>query len=218
MALVSTGLVFVAIALMLPAITARGARALRSTGRRVLGVEGFLGFDNVTKFPDRTALTATALAGTLAMMVASATIVEGFSYGTRKWMDEAFPFELAITASDFVTSIYTADVLPKAALDEVRAVEGVGIAYGVQKAFVEYEGQEVMLLAIDAGGVLEGAPAEGAERLGAAIRGSRREPAVPGGGGRPRLAELRVPLRCRGGPDDHAAGVRRGRHRSSSRA
>ena len=92
----------------------------------MFGVEGFLGLDNVTKFPDRTALTATALAGTLAMMVASATLVEGFGAGTRRWMDEAFPFDLAITASDFITSVYTPDVLPRAMLEEVRAVPGVG--------------------------------------------------------------------------------------------
>jgi putative ABC transport system permease protein len=149
-ALVSTGLVFVAIALMLPAITARLARGLRAAGGRALGVAGFLGLDNVTKFPDRTALTATALAGTLAMMVASATLVEGFSSATRKWMDEAFPFDLAITASDFVTSIYTADVMPAEVLDAVRAEPGVALAYGVQKTFVEFEVQEVMLLALDA--------------------------------------------------------------------
>ena len=148
-ALVSTGLVFVALALMLPAITARGARALRDAGRRALGAPGFLGLDNVTKFPDRTSLTATALAGTLAMMVASATLVEGFRQGTRRWMDDAFPFDLAITASDFITSVYTPDTLPRQILEEVRAVPGAGIVYGVQKAFVEYGGQEVMLLAID---------------------------------------------------------------------
>jgi putative ABC transport system permease protein len=148
-ALVSTGLVFVALALMLPAITARTARALREPARKTLGVAGFLGLDNVTKFPERTALTATALAGTLAMMVASATLVAGFGYGTKRWMDQAFPFDLAVTASDFVTSVYTSDVLPKSTLDDVRSVEGVGVAYGVQKAFVEYEGQEVMILAID---------------------------------------------------------------------
>jgi putative ABC transport system permease protein len=34
-------------------------------------------------------------------------------------------------------------------LDEVRSVEGVGIAYGVQKTFVEFRGEDVMLLAID---------------------------------------------------------------------
>jgi putative ABC transport system permease protein len=148
-ALVSTGLVFVAIALTLPAITTLGARALRDAGRRAFGAPGFLGLDNVTKFPDRTALTATALAGTLAMMVASATLVEGFGQGTRRWMDDAFPFDLAITASDFITSVYTPDTLPKAILDEVRAVPGAGVVYGVQKAFVEYHGQEVMLLALD---------------------------------------------------------------------
>jgi putative ABC transport system permease protein len=148
-ALVSTGLVFVAIALMLPALTVRVARSLRTAARRVFGVEGFLGLDNVTKFPDRTALTATALAGTLAMMVASATIVEGFGKGSRRWMDQAFPFDVAVTASDFITSVYTSDVLPKSMLEDVRAVEGVGVAYGVQKTFVEYEGEEVMLLALD---------------------------------------------------------------------
>jgi putative ABC transport system permease protein len=148
-ALVSTGLVFVGIALMLPAVTSRGARRLREAGGRAFGAAGFLGLDNVTKFPDRTSLTATALAGTLAMMVASATLVEGFASGTRRWMDEAFPFDLAITASDFLTSVYTPDTLPRQMLEEVRAVPGVGVVYGVQKAFVEYEGQDVMLLALD---------------------------------------------------------------------
>jgi putative ABC transport system permease protein len=161
MALVSTGLVFVAIALMLPSITMRAARGLRASAGRLFGAAGFLGLDNVTKFPDRTALTATALAGTLAMMVASATLVAGFASGTRNWMDQAFPFDVAVTASDFMTSVYTSDVLPRSTIDDVRAVEGAGIVYGVQKAFAEFEKQEVMVLALEAEGFWSAHAAKG---------------------------------------------------------
>ena len=148
-----------------------GARAVSSSASRDSSA-------STTSRSSRTAraLTATALAGTLAMMVASATLVEGFGSGTRRWMDEAFPFDLAITASDFVTSVYTAGRRCRRRCSRrCAAVPGVGVAYGVQKAFVGVRGAGRDAARARRGRVLEGArSAEGLERVGAEVRGSRR--------------------------------------------
>jgi putative ABC transport system permease protein len=145
----STALFFLGLALVLPQLTIWIARWLRPLLARVCRVEGFLAADNTAKFPQRTALTVTALGGSLAMMVASATLIEGFREQSQRWLDRALPFDLAVSSVDFVHSVYASTSFPGEIEDEVRKQPCVGMCYGVRTGFCDVDGWNVMVVAVE---------------------------------------------------------------------
>lgn len=151
-----TGLFFIGVALMLPQITVTLSRWLKPSLRRRLSFEGYLGADNISKFPQRTTLTVTALGGGLAMMIASASLVESFIDAAQSWMDHAFPFDLAVSTTDFEKAVYSDQVLPQAAVDDIRSNPEVAVAYGVRCIFTDFDELEVLLLSLDFDEFLDG--------------------------------------------------------------
>ncbi len=147
--LACTGLLFVGVALALPLLTRVVSEWLRPHLRKWLRIEGYLGADAVAKFPERTALTATALAGTLAMFVATATLVEGFGLATKRWMDAAFPFDLSVNATDLSATVYSQDSFDASVEGQVAAVEGVDFAYGVRAAFLTFRDKDILAIAVE---------------------------------------------------------------------
>ncbi len=150
--LVSTGLFFVGLALVLPQVTIWLARRCRPLLARLCRVEGFLAADNTAKFPQRTALTVVALSGALAMMVASATLIEGFRTASMRWLDYTLPFDLAVSSTDFSRVVYGGDVFPAAIQAEVARQPCVADCYGVRASFCDVDGQNVMVVAVEMAG------------------------------------------------------------------
>lgn len=153
--LAATSLIFLGVAIMLPGILLRVAYRVRPLLQRLFRLEGFLAADNMIKFPQRTALTAVTLGGALAMMVATATVVEGFRAATNAWITEALPFDLAVMSSDFATSIYTDQTLPRALETSMQRLPGVEVTYGVRQAFAEYRGSDILILGLEMRAFLE---------------------------------------------------------------
>ncbi len=145
----ATILIFLGVALMLPHITMQLARWTRPLLRRLFKVEGYLAADNVSKFPQRTALTVIALGGALSMMVATAALVEGFRDSANRWMKDALPFDLTVSANDFSKAIYSQSSVPSSFVDDVRKVEGVDIVYGVRSVFADFRGADILLVALE---------------------------------------------------------------------
>lgn len=159
--LLSSVLVFLGIALVLPQLTLWFTAAARPILRRLFRIEGFLAADSAAKFPQRTALTVVSLGGALAMMVSTATLVKGFDVGAHRWMDHGFPFDLTVSATDFSTTIYGQSLIPESVRDEVRRIPGVQHAYGMQKVFSDYFGQDIMVIAFDTAPYLDMRRAKG---------------------------------------------------------
>ena len=146
---------FFAIALCGPQVTVWIAQATRPLLRRFFRVEGYLAADNVSKFPQRTALTVVAFGGAVAMMVASASIVESFDRSGTRWLDEALPFDLTLNCTDLSGSIYSQNAYEDAIVAEVQGLDGVELAYGVRSTLVPFGGTDVMLLAIEMDGYFD---------------------------------------------------------------
>ncbi|MBI2924033.1 MAG: ABC transporter permease [Planctomycetes bacterium] len=140
---------FFAIALCGPQATIWVARATRPLLRKFFRIEGYLAADNVSKFPQRTALTVVAFGGAIAVMVASATLVRSMKTASERWMRDAFPFDLSVNATDLSQAIYSTASYGEDVLEKVRKVEGVEAAYGVRAAFLPFDGLEIMLIAVD---------------------------------------------------------------------
>ena len=147
-----TALIFLGMALILPRITLWISTALRAPLRFLLRVEGYLAADNILQYPQRTALTVTALGGALAMLIASAATLTSFHVSVGQWMDRQFPFDLTVWPASLSRSVYSDECLPREMAARVRAVEGIDHAYCLRVVFQEFADTDVLLIAVDMGG------------------------------------------------------------------
>jgi putative ABC transport system permease protein len=147
--LVASFFAFLGAALLMPQLTLWGSTSARPLLRRAFHLLGFLAADNIAKFPQRTALTVVALAGALAMMVSSSSIVLGIKVRSAEWMEEAFPFDCTVNTIDYSATLYANVTLPEELPSVVDAVEGVDFSYGVRARLQDYGDRDVMIFAIE---------------------------------------------------------------------
>lgn len=147
--LVASFFAFLGAALVMPQMTLWGSRLARPILRRAFNLCGFLAADNISKFPQRTALTVIALAGALAMMVSAASIVVGIKVRSQEWMEDAFPFDCTVNAVDYERTLYASVTLPEDVAPAVESVEGVDFIYGCRAVLQDYGERDVMIFALD---------------------------------------------------------------------
>ncbi|MBN2491127.1 MAG: FtsX-like permease family protein [Planctomycetes bacterium] len=178
-----TAAIFVGLALVLPRVTEGFARAVRAPLRAVFRVEGDLAARNVLEYPQRTALTVTALGGALAMMVATAATLGSFHHKLERWVKEAFPFDLTVWPASVTRSLYSGDVLPRELEARIRDWPGVNHSYGVRVQLQKVGDREVLLIAMDLGQFLaarerKGVPAADWAQDAATLAALRRGEAI----------------------------------------
>ncbi len=142
-------LAFVGMALMLPQIILWVGGLLRILARRLLPVEGFMAFDNVVKFPSRTALTVIAFAGSLSIVVVLWGILGAFEHSVGRWLHSIFPFDYTIQLQDLTAGAYGTGTFPESAIAEVRADPRVAEAYAVRARLVPFRNETVMIVAFE---------------------------------------------------------------------
>lgn len=147
--LVGSFFAFLGAALVMPQLTLWASRQAMPHLHRLFHLLGFLAADNISKFPQRTALTVIALAGALAMMVSSSSIVLGIKVRSAEWMEDAFPFDCTVTATDYSATLYANVTLPPEVPGWVASSDVVDYAYGVRSSLHEYGRHDVMLFALD---------------------------------------------------------------------
>jgi len=150
--LVASFFAFLGAALIMPQITLWVSRSVSPLLRRYSDLCGFLAADNIAKYPQRTALTVIALAGAIAMMVSSSSIVSGIKVRSVEWMEDALPFDCTVNAIDYASTLYANATLPEDVPSIVQSVEGVEFSYGVRAALQDYGARDVMIFAIDMDG------------------------------------------------------------------
>jgi putative ABC transport system permease protein len=142
-------LAFLGAALVLPEITRDLSRVTQPLFRRLFSLAGFLAADNLAKFPQRTALTVTALAGALAMMVASTAMITSIKVHGSRWLDEALPFDCQVTSVNYDASLYTTMPLPAEAVALIAQVPGVDFYYEVRSALQDFGDRDVMIFGVE---------------------------------------------------------------------
>jgi len=150
-----TAAVFLGLALALPQVTIWIARLLRPGLRSVLRIEGDLAADNVLQYPQRTALTVTALGGALAMMVATASTITAFHDSLTDWMKRTFPWDLSVWPASTSFSTYSDDPLPRDLVGELARMPGVKQTYGLRVRLQSFGDTEVLLMGLDIRAFLE---------------------------------------------------------------
>lgn len=147
--LIGSFFAFLGAALVMPQMTLWASRRAMPLMQRLFHLLGFLAADNISKFPQRTALTVIALAGALAMMVSSSSIVLGIKVRSAEWMEDAFPFDCTVTATDYSATLYANVTLPEEVPRVVESLDIVDSTYGVRSNLLEYGRRDVMIFALD---------------------------------------------------------------------
>jgi putative ABC transport system permease protein len=181
--LAAIALTFLGLALIMPHATLVAAGLLRSTVGKVFGFAGVLAADNLRKAPQRTAFNVIALGGALAIMVATATLIQGLTESTHRWIRSTLPFDLSVTAADLRASLYSEETLPRSLLAKVAAVPGVSFAYGVRTAFAPYDGHDIMVLGVPTVSYLEAHRRKGSLQWAHAMAEPENEAALRNGTG-----------------------------------
>ena len=147
--LIGSFFAFLGAALLMPQVTLWTSRWTRPLFERLFHLLGFLATDNISKFPQRTALTVIALAGALAMMVSSSSIVLGIKVRSSEWMEDAFPFDVTVSATDYSATLYADVALPPEVPTRIEANGDVDLAYGVRSRIHEFGAHDVMIYAVE---------------------------------------------------------------------
>jgi len=147
--LIASFFAFLGAALVMPQVTLWTSRWTRPIFDRLFHLLGFLAADNISKFPQRTALTVIALAGALAMMVSSSSIVLGIKVRSFEWMEDAFPFDVTVSATDYAATLYADVALPAEVPERVASKPEVELAYGVRSRIQEFGAYDVMIYAVE---------------------------------------------------------------------
>jgi putative ABC transport system permease protein len=147
--LIASFFAFLGAALVMPQMTLWTSRWTRPIFDRLFHLLGFLAADNISKFPQRTALTVIALAGALAMMVSSSSIVLGIKVRSFEWMEDAFPFDVTVSATDYAATLYADVALPAEVPERVVSKPEVELAYGVRSRIHNFGEYDVMVYAVE---------------------------------------------------------------------
>lgn len=153
--LTAIALSFLGLALLMPQVMLFFAGIARGTVSKLFGFPGFLATDNLRKAPQRTAFNVIALGGALAIVVATATVVEGFTKSTHNWIHASLPFDLSVTSSDISAGMYSDETLPRSLLGRIAQVPGVAFTYGVRKSFTPFHGHDVMIIGVQTDAYIE---------------------------------------------------------------
>lgn len=133
---------------LLPQMTIWLSRASRPLLRGA-SCEAFMAADNNAKYPQRTALTVIALAGSIAMMISAASITLAFKVRGQTWLENTLPFDLSLNVNDMRKSAFSEQTFTEDLIPEIEALDPVKFAFGVRSTFVDIEGSTVMLSAPD---------------------------------------------------------------------
>ncbi|HWD40344.1 MAG TPA: FtsX-like permease family protein [Fimbriimonas sp.] len=153
--LIAIVLSFLGLALLMPQAVLTAAALARTITSRLFGFSGFLATDNLRKAPQRTAFNVIALGGALAIMVATAAVVDGLTTATHKWIRASLPFDISVTASGLSNSVYSEETIPRSLLSKAAQLPGVSWVYGVRKSFAPFRGDEIMVVGIQTRDYLE---------------------------------------------------------------
>lgn len=157
---ISVALVLGGIMLLLPLVVPSMTGLLGRICGRLLGVTGRVGIRNLAQQQGRTTITVGALGLTAGMVIGVTTALGSFHNHVEQLAQHWYGAPLYVESNS--TSSVTAEQPPPASLqDELDRVEGVGGAFPIRDAMLDWGGQQLEIYAIPVAEAAE----QGFERL-----------------------------------------------------
>lgn len=139
---------FLALTLLSPILIIAFAEFVSPILRRLAGVEGRLGADNLTRAPGRTSVTVSALMIGIALSVAVKGTMLSFKASVEEWLHQSVTADLVIRSSSALPGPDAVD-MPETLGDEIRKVAGVEAVNRFRMVQQEYQGTNVVLYSVE---------------------------------------------------------------------
>lgn len=124
-------------------------RLLRPVFRMVLGLEGRLAADNLTRSPGRTGLVIGALAATVGLVVQTAGFITSTERAVFSWLDDQVEADLFVTSGGVASSSGMALPMEEGLQGKLKALPGVAYALPVRFHRLDFRERIVILVAVD---------------------------------------------------------------------
>jgi putative ABC transport system permease protein len=122
-------------------------RVLGPICANLLGIEGRLAADNVTRNAGKAAVTVASLMVGLSMVMGSAILTHSFRASIDTWVQQTVPADLFVTSGNITGGIKNSPVDPKLAA-EIATVPGVQMVDMIRLRNIDYADSRVMLLSL----------------------------------------------------------------------
>lgn len=122
-------------------------RVLGPICANLLGIEGRLAADNVTRNAGKAAVTVASLMVGLSMVMGSAILTHSFRASIDTWVQQTVPADLFVTSGNITGGIKNSPVDPKLAA-QMATVPGVQMVDMIRLRNIDYADSRVMLLSL----------------------------------------------------------------------
>ncbi|MDQ4065239.1 MAG: FtsX-like permease family protein, partial [Actinomycetota bacterium] len=148
--IVQVGLIggFLGVTLLLPNVVPFGVRVLRPLLVRGFGAIGRLATDALEKNPGRTTFTAAALVLTLGLVIAVASALGSYKSQVQRMASAVIGAPIYVSARSF-TGVVSDQPLEGDLAAHIEEVPGVDHVYPIRSVFLNVEGQQGLMFAID---------------------------------------------------------------------
>jgi putative ABC transport system permease protein len=138
---------FISMALIVPAFSHALALLLRRPMGRVFGISGLLAADSLVQAPRRTSATVSALMFSLCFVLIMGTFNSSVKSSLMRWVDLAINPDLFVSASDsLVARVFQ---FPASMAEELKKVPGVQQVDSVRLITLDYNGRAPLLISIE---------------------------------------------------------------------
>jgi putative ABC transport system permease protein len=145
------GVVFVAALVASPLCATLAASALRPLARRFFRIEWRLAADNLLQSPGRTGMVIGALAAGVALVVQTAGVIQSNRASLREWITESIAADVVITGGAALGAGGQGEPMDAEVADALGSLPEVEAVMPLRMPKVEFRGDTVLLLALDAG-------------------------------------------------------------------
>jgi putative ABC transport system permease protein len=145
------GLVFVAALVASPLCATLAAAALRPVAQRWFPIAWRLAADNLLQAPGRTGMVIGALAAGVALVMQTAGVIQSNRASLRSWIQDSIAADVVITAGTGIGGGGQGETMDEEVADAMRSLPEAEAVMCLRTPKIEFRGDTVLLLAIDAG-------------------------------------------------------------------
>jgi putative ABC transport system permease protein len=144
-------LVLVAALVASPLCATLAAVALRPLARRFFRIEWRLAADNLLQSPGRTGMVIGALAAGVSLVMQTAGVIQSNRAALRSWIEESIAADVIVTGGSAIGSGDHGEAMDAEVIDALGRMPEAEAVMPLRTPKVEFRGDTVMLLALDAG-------------------------------------------------------------------
>jgi len=143
-------LVLVGILLATPLLAELAAHLFAPLAPYLLGIEGRLAADNLSRSPGRTGLVIAALAAGAALMFETAGLTDSTEFAILNWIDRSIAADLFVSCNSSLAASGNSQPMQERIGSEMATLPGVEAVLPIRFQLINFRSTKVYLIALDA--------------------------------------------------------------------